>query len=486
MGTGKALGSLTEYGVRDKAGQLGVDLGYADAPGVSIGIAVADGVPLYGSYADLQLDIWSPQQGKSTCRAIPAIVEAVGPVIATASKRDIVDATRGVREHKGDSRYVFVFDPQGIAGTEEPVSWYWDPLRWVDVRRNGCEIRAAQLAGHFADDGSDAKSDAFFDGEAEDLLANLFLAAAVAQLPLVQVWEWVTSPHNTEPVEILRQVTPYRFNANLDLAASSLAAHYNADLHMVSRVFGTAKKMIGCLKLSTVHPWITPGSDRYEFDELEFLERNGTLYVLSVAGRGSAAPLVNALIGAVLEVAVRSARSAHQHRLRVPLLAVFDDAANVVLGRDLPQRYSYYGSHGIVLMTLLQSWAQGVRCWGHDGMSELWSAASIKVVGGVDDVPLLRDGMVGSADTLGIPELRSLPRGRAVLFASGVPPVLVRTVPWWETQYADEIRKSLERYSPGKRSVIGIEDLILIPAVTDPPPDSVAGSLGRPDEVQPL
>ena len=32
---------------------------------------------------------------------------------------------------------------------------------------------------------------------------------------------------------------------------------------------------------------------------------------------------------------------------------------------------------------------------------------------------------------------------------SGCPPVLVRTVPWWETPYKDAIQDSIDRYDPG-------------------------------------
>ena len=35
-----------------------------------------------------------------------------------------------------------------------------------------------------------------------------------------------------------------------------------------------------------------------------------------------------------------------------------------------------------VLMTILQSWSQGVEVWGRDGMRKLWSAPNIKVYGG--------------------------------------------------------------------------------------------------------
>ena len=45
------------------------------------------------------------------------------------------------------------------------------------------------------------------------------------------------------------------------------------------------------------------------------------------------------------------------------------------------QPYSHYGSRGICMMTILQSWSQGVEVWGRDGMRKLWSAANVKVYG---------------------------------------------------------------------------------------------------------
>jgi type IV secretory pathway TraG/TraD family ATPase VirD4 len=499
MGNGSDIASLTEAGVRAKAEMLGVRLGYNDAPGVPIGIGVADGVMLYGSYEDLHLDIWGPRQGKSTSRVIPAILTAIGPVLATSNKRDVVDATRDVREAKGSP--TFVFDPQGVAG-EEPT-WYWDPLAWVDAHHEGCEMRAARLAGHFADadSGTDTKSDVFFDPEAEDLLAGLFLAAATGGMPIVQVWDWVTNPNDSEPIELLRQ-------ARHHYTASGLAMQYNADPRTKSGIFGTAKKMIRCLQLSNVHPWILPGENRRQFDELEFLEGNGTLYSLSLEGRGSAAPLVSALTEAVVDVAMRKASRSPGGRLPIPLLAVLDEAANVVRWKDLPKQYSHFGSRGIVVMTVLQSWAQGARCWGDAGMLALWSAANVKVLGpGVDDMNVLRDRSeaigeydvisasvseskaaaksysrsLSSSKTFTVHALATLPQGRAIVFTSGQPAVLIRTVPWWEGEYAADVKKSISHHLPGRKTEIA--DLVGSPSLTKvtPPPE-----YGQVEEVRPL
>ncbi|RMI30619.1 type IV secretory system conjugative DNA transfer family protein [Nocardia stercoris] len=530
MGQGSAIGALFESGVREKAKQLDVrtDLGLSRGrpdritglpvvPGVPLGVGVADGVPLYGSMEDLHIDIWGPRQGKSSSRVIPAILAADGPIVATSNKRDVVDATREVRELKGSP--VFVFDPQGVAGTETP-SWYWNPLRWVNAPRPGCEMRAAQLAGHFADadnGGSDSKGDAYFDQEAEDLLASLFLAASTAaalhpeqadRWTVMTVWEWVTNVQNPEPIEILRQGYRTWVDApGLEVAASGLSQQYNTDPRTRSGIFGTAKQMINCLKMSDVIPWVSPRKGGTEFNELAFLQANGTLYSLSLEGRGSAAPLVSALTAAVIDTAMREAARSPHGRLPVPLLAVLDEAANVVRWKDLPKQYSHFGSRGIVVMTVLQSWAQGARCWGEDGMAALWSAANVKVIGsGIDDTRFLTDRSEAIGDyeyiaqsmsessggksysrslsaskTFNVNALVTMPRGRVVVFTSGAPAVLVRTVPWWEGPYAEAVEHSIARHEPGHHNLAS--DVIEEQALTTVTPPA---TYGQPEEVQPL
>ncbi|MFE3192861.1 type IV secretory system conjugative DNA transfer family protein [Nocardia sp. NPDC059240] len=517
MGSGGAIKSLKAAGVAEKAEQLGVHLekhaftgelyvpsslmqpGEVVVPGVPIGVSVADGEMLYGSYEDLHVDIWGPRQGKTTSRVIPAILSSIGATLVTSNKRDVVDATRDVRAAKGSP--IFIFDPQDIAvdfnyPADPARSWFWDPLAWVDIHSEGCEARAARLAGHFADAESGSgsaqvSSDSFFDQEAEDLLAGLFLAACVAGESITKIWDWVTRPFDGFPVEVLRPSPDVEEGSPGDrwsFMRSGLAAQYNVDPRTRSGVFGTAKKMVRCLQLSNVHPWVRGGPGRVRFDELDFIHRNGTLYSLSLEGRGSAAPLVSALSEAVIDVAMRSAARSRGGRLPIPLLAVLDEAANVVRWRDLPKQYSHFGSRGIVVMTVLQSWAQGARCWGVDGMEALWGAANIKVLGsGVDDIRFLQERSevigdydsisqsvsessggksysrsLGSSRTFNANALATLPRGRAIVFSSATPAVLVRTVPWWEGEYETEVRNSIIKHEPQNpnRMRTTVEDLI--------------------------
>ncbi|WP_306358968.1 MULTISPECIES: type IV secretory system conjugative DNA transfer family protein [unclassified Nocardia] len=471
MASGKELAGLSWSAMRAKAAKLKVQLRDSDAPGVLIARAVAGGQPLYASYEDLHLDIWGPRSGKSTSRVIPAVMEAPGAVVATSNKRDVVDATRTARSAEGR---VHVFDPQGVA--EEPCSWYWDPIAWVlgSDGGAGAQERAAELAGHFAAAGEADKRDAFFDPEGEDLLAGLFLACALGKRPITQAFAWVTKVDDLEPIEILDA-------HGFDLLSAALSDQYTAPDKQRGGVFSTAKKMAACLKYDRIRPWVTPHLNgekpRRSFDVAEFVTSRDTLYALSEEGKGSAGPLITALCAAVAAAGKAEGVRHPGGRLPVPLLLVLDEAANIVKWADLPKQYSHFGSRGMVVMTILQSWAQGVRCWGPEGMQALLSATNVLVLGaGLKDTGFLRDiselvgghyelvtstsrshGKDGARSTstsrvteatLTPSDLAALPKGRAVVFASGHRPTLAAAVPWMERPYADQIHDALAALTP--------------------------------------
>ena len=487
MAKGKELAGLGLKAVLAKAASLKVELRDEDAPGVMIARAVADGQTLYASYEDLHLDIWGPRSGKSTSRVIPAVMEAPGACLATSNKRDVVDATRKARSSEG--RESWVFDPQGVAG--EAPTWYWDPIAWVAGTDGGAgaQERAAELAGHFAAAGESDARDAFFEPEGEDLLAGLFLACVLSKQPITQAFTWVTRPHDTEPVDILAE-------AGLRLVAAALSNQYQAPDKQRSGVFSTAKKMASCLKYERIRPWVCPPAkgeaERREFVAADFVRGRDTLYPLSKEGKGSAGPLVTALCAAVASAAETEATRHPGGRLPVPLLAVLDEAANIVKWAALPKMYSHFGSRGIVVMTILQSWAQGVRCWGQEGMTALWSAANIKVLGsGLDDAAFLRDRseLIGphyelsssvskskdsrststsrsSETTLHASDLAALPKGRVVIFSSGHRPTLGQAVPWFERPYADQIRAALDEAAKTPEADV-VRHLRVVPPASD-------------------
>jgi len=479
LGAGKDIESITEPSIATKAADLEVDQSRPLAPftttiGVPIGETLS-GVNVYGSWEDMHLDIHGPRMGKSTGRIIPAICEAPGAVLATENKRGNLDHTRLVREFRDESgtptRRVWVFDPQGVA--DEDPWWYWNPLSYFNDEDSAEELAQLFAAG---DDGEDAKKDPYFDPEGQDLLANLILASALADEPIPTVYERLAMrQRGHEAVAILRE-------HDYPLIAQALNARLNYAAKQADGIWGTAIKMARCLRSRKVQPWITTtvGDDRPQLDLTAFVRNRETLYCLSKEGVGSVGPLVAALTVAATRTAERIATRSPGGRLPVPMLCALDEAANCVRWRDLPKMYSHYGSRGIIIMTILQSWSQGIGVWGERPMKLLESSSNIYIFGGnVREKQYLESlktlvgryerealnvsrssggggGRGGGSvsrhtvkeDIFTEADLASWPRGRMLLFSAGNRPTLVRSIPWWDKPYGDLVRQSLAEYAP--------------------------------------
>ncbi|MCF2526725.1 type IV secretory system conjugative DNA transfer family protein [Yinghuangia soli] len=450
-------------GARESAARLGLPDG--TVPGVYLGKTVGRETDLWGSWEDMHVDIWGPRTGKTSSRAIPNIVSAPGAVVVTSNKRDVLDATRGVRETKGQ---VWVFDPQGQAS--EPAWWYWDPLQYVGSNI----VRAIKMAGRFSSINrpAHARSDAFFEPAAEDLISHLLLAASLGGRPITQVYTWLTRPNDDSAARILRDHAKHESAEAVESVLSS------PELQRAG-VFGVATQIMSFLVAPSMTEWVTPGSDpdRPKFDYLEFVKSNDTIYMMSEETSKAAAPLIVALTAALAEAAENESIGKPNGRLPIPMLFVLDEAANVCPWGALPDKYSHFGSRGIVMMTILQSWAQGVAAWGDTGMKKLWGAANVRVYGGgaaetdflgamakmsgvFEPRTVGSSGKIGdrpsysmgsrSETVLDESDLASMPRGRAFVMFSGSRPVLIKTVPWWTTSAAEVVKESIARFDPGK------------------------------------
>ena len=217
--------------------------------------------------------------------------------------------------------------------------------------------------------------------------------------------------------------------------------------------------------------WVTPPETRAaEFDPAAFIRTRESLYLLSKDGAGAAAPLVAALTDRVMRDAVRAAER-DGGRLDPPMIVVLDEAANVCRIADLPELYSHLGSRGVLPLTILQSYRQGTRVWGDHGMDALWSAATCKLLGaGLDDARLVEDvsRLVGDHDVpvrsisrgdgrasesvslrrqrvLPPEDIRSLPKGTALLLATGCRPAMVSLQPWYAGDRASAINAAISR-----------------------------------------
>jgi len=196
-----------------------------------------------------------------------------------------------------------------------------------------------------------------------------------------------------------------------------------------------------------------------QFVPAEFVTSTGTVYLLSHSDAGAAQPLVAALADELLRAGIHTAQRRPNQRLDPPMLCVLDEAANVCKIRNLPELYSHLGSRSIVPITILQSYKQAELVWGATGAEVLWSAATVKLIGaGLDDPRLAEDmsRMIGDHDItthtvnhgggrngrtrsvsvtrdriLSPADVRNIPKGWAVLLATGCPAGLLQLDPWY-------------------------------------------------------
>lgn len=456
------LAMLAPRAAADRARRLRPSLATkADVTGAEIGVPLGRlktsrriGPELRASWEDVILAVMAPRAGKTTALAVPAILDAPGPVVATSNKADLWATSDRVRAHDTGDR-TWVFDPQSIAGVEQ--TWWWNPLRGIDTVEE-----AHRLAGHFIQEvRGDARSGRdFWTSAAHDLLTSLLLAAALSGRGLDEVYEWLNDPVLSTPAQVLRE-------HDQPAAAASLQGRQHGAPETREGVYETARTASQCLRDPRIMAWVCePGSrPLVEFDATSFPTTRETLYLLSKDGAGAAAPLVAALTDRVMRSAIRTAEQGGG-RLDPPMVVVLDEAANVCRISDLPDLYSHLGSRGVIPLTILQSYRQGTRVWGEHGMDTLWSAATCKLLGaGLDDAKLVEDvsRLVGDHDVtvrsvnrgdgrtsesvslrrqriLPPEQIRALPRGTALLLATGCKAALISTQPWYAGARADEIR----------------------------------------------
>nr|WP_244452113.1 type IV secretory system conjugative DNA transfer family protein [Streptomyces seoulensis] len=409
-------------------------------------------------YEDVAVAIMAPRSGKTTSLAIPSILAAPGPVLLTSNKAagDAFTATYDARSRVGQ---VWAMDPQQIAHAARDM--WWDPLSSAKTLDG-----AGRLAGHFLAASVDASQQGDFWSKAgSNILSQLFLAAALDERPITDVMQWLAFPADRTPLDILRD---HRFTA----VAAQLKGTVEGPPETRDGIYETARQYAAALLNSEIAAWVTPQKGVREFKPADFVTSTDTLFLLSKDGGGGASALIAACADSVMRAATAQAERA-DGRLDPPMLAILDEAANVCKISDLPDLYSHLGSRGIIPITILQSYRQGQKVWGDAGMDAMWSASTIKVIGsGIDDPDfadklsrLIGDHDVETTSTsqsesgtstsismrqeriLPADAIRALPKGTALLFATGLRAAMLNLRPWYLEPGAAELASASDRAS---------------------------------------
>ncbi|GAB3480536.1 type IV secretory system conjugative DNA transfer family protein [Nocardiopsis coralliicola] len=456
---------------RSLRGRKGKGLANAD-----VGLAIGDvkqpggrrsGPRLYASWEDTILAYMAPRAGKTTAMAIPYVLDAPGPALATSNKADVWAATAELRRRATGER-IWLFDPQSI--THQEQEFWWNPLAAVRTVED-----AYRLAGHFVltiDD--DSKKD-MWGPAARALISQLTLAAALSGESLAKVGEWLHDTKLPQPVDVL-------FDNGFTAYAEALRETQNIVAETRDGIYTTARTAARCLDDPQIMAWVSRPDDPLldEFDPKAFVTSRETLHLLSKS-RAAAAPLIAAMTDAIF-LAGEEASEGQGGRLDPPLTAVLDEAANICKIADLPDMYSHLGSRGIVPVTILQSYKQGVRVWTENGMEAMWSAATVKVFGaGLDDHKIVDalSKLIGQHDIsttsfsygegkgnhsvqlrrqeiMQGSDIRKIGKGECLMFATAAQPTLLKMLPWYGTKRAGSVSAAIkdaeQRITDGARA----------------------------------
>jgi type IV secretory pathway TraG/TraD family ATPase VirD4 len=418
----------------------------------SVKLPAGHGPDLFASWEETLLAFMAPRSGKTTSLGVPYVLSAPGPVVGTSIKADLWAATAELRADAAGK--VWLFDPQRITGCGQ--TWWWNALRSVTT------VEAAhRIATHFVLTVDDGRQKDLWGPAAQELLCALFLAAATSGRSLRHVGIWLDDTASPVPAGLL-DASGFR------ALASSLRGAQNGAPETRDGIYQTARTAATCLHDEEIMRWVTPPARSLpSFDPDTFAVSRDTLYLLTEA-RSAASPLIAAMTDSVMRAGRRRAELAGG-RLDPPMLLLLDEAANICRIADLPDLYSHLGSRGMVPVTILQSYQQGVTVWGEPGMAALWGAATKKIIGaGIDDPRLARDLalLVGQHDVpvrsasygdgraseqislhrreiLEAADIRALPFGTALLLASGARAALIEQQPWYRGADAARIAAAI-------------------------------------------
>ncbi|MCW2752177.1 MAG: type secretion protein [Aeromicrobium sp.] len=414
------------------------------------------GRKVWATVEDSILLIGPPRSGKGLHVVINAILDAPGAVVTTSTRPDNLTVTMRARERAGP---VAVFDPQQLA-PGLPPGVRWSPVRGCDDALTAM-IRATGLATA-TDFGSVTGGD-FWQGKTIAAIQALLHAAALDGRDAATLYRWaINATAAADAVRILN--TNPRATTGW---ADSLESMLDADPKTRDSIWQGVSLAFSAFADPRVLAAVTPGPGE-AFDPEDFLQRNGTMYLLATgSGAGASASLVAAFIEDLVETARKLAARSPGARLDPPLLLALDEIGNLAPLPSLPMLMAEGGGTGITTMPVLQSLAQAREKWGDNNAGAIWDASIVKIIlGGGSNSRDLQDlsALMGEQDettssttidarggrshqislrrlpVLAPERVRTLPFGTGVILLRTAPPIIARLRRWTQRPNATQLQ----------------------------------------------
>lgn len=351
---------------------------------------------IWGDPEKAVLVLGPPRSGKTTGIIIPNILAAMGPVISTSTKPDVMHATLPTRSQLGTC---WMFDPSGSVDVPKGVTkMCWSPLSGCKQWDSTIMMVHSMVAASHSYGASVSKSleASHWSERGEALLAPLLHAAALDNQPMRTVLKWV---HRKEADEALALLGRY----NAELAEDVLVGICATEERERSGIWSTAAGVLGAYRSeavlqSTECPGSTAGPGSIAgFDSTQFSPSSDTVYILAA---GSYQELFGPLIVGFIEQVRQSVYSSHaklnqdiglsRHLTEPPLLLALDEVANIAPISGLPAIVSEGGGQGLLTLACIQDLSQARTRWqsAADGFLTLFGIKLL--LGGIADLSTLQ------------------------------------------------------------------------------------------------
>jgi type IV secretion system protein VirD4 len=320
------------------------------------------------------------RSGKTSSLVIPNILLAEGPVVATSTKPDVMEATAPSRSRTGWS---FLFDPSGeIECPTHTERVGWSPLTtarsWdAAVQTSDAMVNASRLGGSAM---VRSPGEQHWTERASALLAPILHAAALESLPMRTVVRWIDRHDGATPLQILSQTV-----GDDATATDLLAGIVVTDAREQSGIWSTASGVLAAYRSESA----LASTELPPLDVDAFCRGAHTMYICSAGRRQNQfAPLVVAALGDVRDATYERERMGERS---APTLLALDEVANIAPLPDLPNLLSEGAGQGLLVLACLQDLSQARGRWGSAADGFLTLFGTTVVFPGIADVGTLRN-----------------------------------------------------------------------------------------------
>ncbi len=322
-----------------------------------------------------------PQSGKTASVFIPTIAAALGAVISTSTKPDVMRATLKARSEIGQA---WLFDPTGsVRELPDGVRRLnWSPVSAASSW-DGALMMAQAMTTHTRP-GSGTTNESHWTERAGSLLAPLLYAANQAGLLIGEVLKWVHHHDLGPALEILA-------DCDVTIAADVIKGVQRTESRERSSIISAAIGVLSAYKSvaiqeSAAHP---------NFDAERFVRGSDTIYITAPEHhQRMCAPLVVGLLEEVRHaVYERSASEPVRDLVEwASVVLAVDEAPNIAPMHDPLALLSQAGGQGLKVYFGIQDMAQAAYVWGQPVADAFMTMFQVKVIlSGIGHVPTLEN-----------------------------------------------------------------------------------------------